>query len=145
MSLNTLFSLLAFKRRPVPVTPLKSIHTMQDAYEFIRKHFKTQERRAYRDGYGCVYLKADTNEKCAVGCMISAENYDQEFEGAGIYSAEVSNALRRSTSLDTSDTKLIEFLSICQNTHDAANGPLKDSIPDLDAHAVRFGLDVPSL
>lgn len=141
MSLNTLFSLLAFKRRP----PLKSIHTMQDAYEFIRKHFQTQERRAYRDGYGCVYLKSDTNEKCAVGCMISAENYDQEFEGAGIYGAEVANAVRRSTSLDTSDMKLIEFLSVCQNIHDAETGPLKNSVFDLDKHAKRFGLNVPRL
>lgn len=141
MSLNTLFSLLAFKRRP-PVTPLKSIHTMQDAYEFIRKHFQTQARPAYQDGKGCVYLKRSTNETCAVGCMILAENYDEQLEGSSIYDGGVKEALSKSTSLDTSDMKLVEFLNAAQRTHDTTVGELKDSIPDLDAHAARFGLDV---
>lgn len=142
--LTSLLTVLGFK----PSNPLKSLHTMQDAYEHIRNHFKTQKVGAYDNETGTCKYKTPSGLTCAVGCMISVNHYSYSLEGRTITAIAVQEAVRDSTNLDIKDHALIGFLRKCQEIHDSiASGKIVGilsvrGVEWLDDLANQYDLDV---
>jgi len=55
----------------------------QQIFDTVALHLFQQKHPATKDG-GCVY-RAPNGDKCAVGCLISDEDYTDRMEGFGIY------------------------------------------------------------
>jgi len=64
-------------------------YSLQEIFDFISNHLLTQNERSgdvgYRKMFSCKY-KSSTGLKCAVGCLMSDEEYDVKLEGYGINS-----------------------------------------------------------
>lgn len=54
---------------------------LKEIFNTVKTHLLTQNRRAYNDDIGCVYLN-DSGLKCAVGCLIPDHLYDENMENA---------------------------------------------------------------
>lgn len=61
--------------------------TAQEVFDKVATHLLTQNKRSLREEFGfvngCAY-RGDSNLKCAAGCLIPDEEYDEAMEGAGI-------------------------------------------------------------
>jgi hypothetical protein len=86
--------------------------TQQEIFDKVARHLLTQKKRATVSGH-CRYRTPD-GCKCAIGCLISDEDYDPEFEGE-----RVTHLLGRHAipSLENLDCDRI-FLSRLQVLHD---------------------------
>jgi hypothetical protein len=96
----------------------------QRVFEWVAAHLIHQNAKAYSDEHaGCMYLD-ENGRKCAVGALITAENYDPTFEG--IYgmaasAAPVRAALSRSLSVPVENLPGTVFLHELQRLHDDAS------------------------
>lgn len=57
--------------------------SLQDVFDRVVTHLRTQGKRAYSDLFGCMY-RAPDGTKCAVGCLIPDEVYNKTWEGMGV-------------------------------------------------------------
>jgi hypothetical protein len=57
-------------------------HTLQEVFDQVATHLLTQGKQAL-DGDRCLY-RAPDGTKCAIGCLISDEEYKPEIEGHSI-------------------------------------------------------------
>lgn len=59
---------------------LASLETDEQVYGYIKAFLLHQNEKSEMVAIGCAY-RGDNNRKCAIGCLILDEFYDQEFEG----------------------------------------------------------------
>ena len=134
--------------------------TTQEAYEQIRAYFSREGAQlAWDDDLdSCQYCTED-GRRCAVGCLIPAGLYDQNFEGTNIRSlidAEHDRKYRDAGTAPNTRAALVDlfagvdpvFLEKAQERHDGlaeedvlATG---DFVNRLDLLAEEFHLTVPS-
>lgn len=110
--------------------------TPQDLYTKVRKHLLTQMQKAFRAGGSgrCAYRTA-SGLTCAIGCLISKENYSEELEGkTGIHTVVLEAAgLSGQTGLDS-------LILDLQEVHD--NYDVVEWSTRLNAVAERHNLEV---
>ena len=78
--------------------------SVQEVFDFVVDHLRKQGRPAKSEDEHCFYFDGVTGNRCAVGCLISSEKYEVNFEGVGVDSIYDGNKL-----------DLLEFL---QGIHD---------------------------
>lgn len=89
--------------------------TNQQIVDSVVQHLLTQRRKS-EDSERCRYRHG--NLRCAVGCLISDENYIQGFEGHSVDNRAVSMAIKASTGCEMKGA-ITEFLAMAQHIHDA--------------------------
>ena len=111
--------------------------TPQEIFDTVMTHLSTQGRRAYLNLEGCRY-RTDTGLKCAVGCLISDDEYRPNMEGIPVsllgrdmYRAPILRAL-----IDDNP----QLLQRLQDLHDTAN-QIEDFIDAAKSIADDFTLD----
>lgn len=60
--------------------------SVQEVFDFVVEHLRKQGRPAKSEGGKCFYFDVETGNRCAVGCLISSDNYEERFEGVGVES-----------------------------------------------------------
>ena len=58
--------------------------TNQEVFDKVKEHLLNQNQRAYDLYSGCKYRVPNTSLKCAIGCLITDDIYDEKFEGQSI-------------------------------------------------------------
>jgi len=95
--------------------------TDQETFNKVKEHLLTQNRKSYDTYVGCMYRSAD-GLKCAIGCLIPDELYEDRFEGLGVM-----ELLRKSTNLralfDGLDVIFLMDLQIVHDTKDPKDWP----------------------
>lgn len=61
--------------------------TNREVLEFVRR-FLLEQGGTASDGGSCRYLTPDRKHKCAIGCLLTAEEYCSEWEGTPVESLE---------------------------------------------------------
>ena len=111
-------------------TIMEQLTTLQDVHNHITDHLIKQGKPArspstYDAPALCKY-RGPENTSCAVGCLISDDNYTEELEGVGISHStrgyRIMEAVRSSINWEGDDTELLELLESWQNLHDSFNG-----------------------
>lgn len=82
--------------------------SVQEVFEFICKHLLKQNKRS-TSGLMCRY-RDEENNKCAVGCLISNEEYNMAIEGTNVNS---SNFFKYKIK-----DEIFDLLAIMQKIHD---------------------------
>jgi len=59
---------------------LFSLTTDEEVFNYVKEFLLEQGEKSYSTKYGCAY-RGEDNRKCAIGCLILDEFYDEEFEG----------------------------------------------------------------
>lgn len=122
--------------------------TMQQVFDRVATHLLTQNAQSkgpytdYSDGYwtevdnACAYRGAN-GMKCAVGCLIPDDEYDERFEGAavtavrpqpmlspnayGVHKGKLLAKALRAGGVNTTNERLLELLSELQQVHDTSS------------------------
>ena len=100
-----------------------------ELFHIVRTHLLTQNKKSVSsigdvEDELCMYHGPD-GLKCAIGCLITDENYSPNLEGTGIYDSTVSKAVTKSLlargiiKRAYLGVKTIEFLRSLQTIHDA--------------------------
>jgi hypothetical protein len=92
----------------------------QVIFDKVVAHLRQQGRKALRAEGGCAY-RTPEGLKCAVGCLISDEEYSQEMEG---HTIDWLNATGMLPSHLTSHYNLLMALQWVHDCHDAAHWEL---------------------
>jgi hypothetical protein len=98
---------------------LQELTTDWDVFEYIKNHLLTQGGRSMmEDNTICAYLSPD-GKKCAVGSLITEDNYNYNIEESSISTHLVSNAVQKSVpNWDININMLGELQSIHDGTSD---------------------------
>lgn len=109
--------------------------TEQEVFDKVKAHLLQQNSKALYKGSGGVY-KAEDGKKCAVGCLIPDELYEERFEGLGVLTL-----LQESTKLrelfEGVDTVLLMDLMLIHDTKDPIDWP--ECLNNLaEAHALDY-------
>ena len=105
--------------------------TRLQIFKRVKEHLIAQDCKAMDKGGECVYL-SDTGLKCAVGCLIKPEYYDEKMEGCAVGSLSSKGYLAPSNvekykifekalqkSLDVElDDDIVNMLEQLQRIHD---------------------------
>lgn len=92
--------------------------TIEQAYRKIRAYFsKPGAKFGYEEEMGKCYYRTLDHRKCAVGCLIPDEKYDQSFEETDLVTLLYDGLgfLRP----DVEVGRFVEFLHATQRTHDS--------------------------
>lgn len=108
---------------------MSTLNNDREIFEVVKKHLLTQMKVARHRPSSpvCAYRSYD-GLKCAVGCLITDEAYDPNFEGIGIDEAVV-YALDESGVVFHKNT--VALLENLQHTHD--NVPVEEWASSLEA------------
>jgi hypothetical protein len=114
----------------------------QKAYETIRAHLIEQGRPAMDPMTGSCFYRAEGGLKCAVGCLISDDAYDETLEDATPLNVSVQQALRASGWVFTLGG--YQFLRELQEAHDywQKSDGVDFVIERIDAAAENYGLEL---
>lgn len=91
-------------------TDLKAL--MQKAYSIARVHLLTQKRKSARrnpTGWSCLY-RGPAGLKCAVGCLIPDELYDEDFEHTSAVRRPVLDVVLRGLGVKIFDSELQDYI-----------------------------------
>jgi len=92
----------------------------------VSNHLLAQGRRSIKEDAGCAYRGGDDGElRCAVGCLISDENYDHRLEGKGSDFPSVRQAVEESIGevLIEESEVLLSKLQALHDQHDTSVWP----------------------
>ena len=95
--------------------------TEQEVFDKVKAHLLQQNSKALHKGGGCAY-KAEDGKKCAVGCLIPDELYQERFENLGI-SQLLEEATKLRALLEGVDTVLLMDLMLIHDTKDPIDWP----------------------
>lgn len=96
--------------------------TEQEIFDKVIKHLYTQKVQAIRDG-DCAY-RGENGTMCAVGCLLTDEEYDEEMETMAVDSINLPERLERH----------VELLGCLQTIHDhylVGSNLFTDAVKDL--------------
>jgi len=88
---------------------------IQEIFDRVACHLMAQGRRSQKS-IGCLY-RAPNGDKCAIGCLISDENYSPGLELEPLDSPMVINALMAS-GVSVDDPRILRLLENLQCLHD---------------------------
>lgn len=117
----------------------------QEIFDTVVAHLRTQKVQALRaDGGGCAY-RGEGGTKCAIGCLVTDEEYDPTWDkGAGICASklvELSKSFRERVIVDNEKPKeILSLLDRLQSIHDG--GPVEDWERHLAMTAENWGLNL---
>jgi hypothetical protein len=118
--------------------------TPQEIFSKVYNHLMTQHQQAAYPTdcgeMGCRY-RTGTGLKCAVGCLISDENYIEEMEGYPAGCNIVADILRKE-GVDMGEKITHELINALQSTHDAVE--VCDWEHELSKLAEVYNLSIPS-
>ena len=90
-------------------------HSLQEIFSHVKHHLLTQNKKAYVLTTGgresCKYHSPD-GLRCAVGCLISEEEYEPEFEGKSI------EIILSNVGITLQQPKTLSLLNKLQGIHD---------------------------
>ena len=92
--------------------------TAQDAYEGIHAYFSQPDAQLARGSDGNCYYRSPLGRRCAVGCLIPDEIYEDSFETQSFVSLWVHNKEIRNLFPGDQSSRLFNFLVEAQNLHD---------------------------
>ena len=87
--------------------------TLQDTFNLVVAHSRTQKEQALTNSDTCVYLN-DAGLKCFVGCLIPSDRYEPRFEGTGSIKQE--NSPIRPLMVELGHN--LGLLGVLQHVHD---------------------------
>lgn len=88
-----------------------------DIFNKVKEHLLTQNEKSYQGDY-CMY-RAENGLKCAVGCLIKDEYYNETLEGKPLLVDTVSEAVAKSLGLGkVLPLNMFNMLSRLQDIHD---------------------------
>ncbi len=91
----------------------------QEIFDRVAKHLLEQGKQSYcKETDMCMYLNPE-GLKCAVGCLISYDNYSPDLEGKIIENPAVKKAVRASLRLSRISAQMEDFLGELQILHDS--------------------------
>lgn len=100
----------------------KPVETFQDVFNHIVNHLIVQNKSAAEYGGNCRYRVYSEDwleaRKCAVGCLISENNYHEIIEDSLANNAEVIEAIKKSNPKLIIDDKVTELFLLMQFVHD---------------------------
>lgn len=103
-------------------TDYKPVKTFQDVFNHIVNHLIVQNKSAAEYGDTCKYrVYSDDwleSRKCAVGCLISENNYNEEIEDRMANCEVVIEVIKKSNPELVIDDKITELLLLMQFVHD---------------------------
>ena len=108
--------------------------TDQTMFDTVVAHLLTQNKRSM-DYEGTCRYRSDDGTKCAIGCLISDDMYEEGLEGNGVRELLASD-FKFSSYLQQFDLKLLIALQL---THDCRS-PL-EWYTELEKVAIRFDLN----
>lgn len=92
--------------------------TQEEIFNKVAEHLLTQKQRAFdpkEEDNPCRYRFGEL--KCAVGCLITDENYDSKFEGFAVANHRVFEAVEKSINQPL-NVDSIALLTVLQKIHD---------------------------
>lgn len=71
------------KPKPVKEITLATLHNFsaQQVFNYVARHLLEQSEKSVQEGTGKCKYKTASGLKCAAGCLISSEEYSEDFEG----------------------------------------------------------------
>ena len=100
----------------------RPVETFQDVFNNVVNHLIVQNERSEDGGSGCRYRAYNEGEeyhKCAIGCLISDDNYYEYIEDSLANSTPVIDAIRKSNPELIVDDQMIELFLLLQYVHDS--------------------------
>jgi len=100
----------------------RPVETFQDVFNNVVNHLIVQNKRSEDGGSGCRYRAYNEGEeyhKCAIGCLISDDNYYEYIEDSLANSTPVIDAIRKSNPELIVDDQMIELFLLLQYVHDS--------------------------
>ena len=97
-------------------TDLSDVNHLQVIFDKVATHLLKQRVKSIGAPGGCMY-RGDNGTACAVGCLITYENYKSSFEGRGSMYEPVIEAVEKSLGFGLSK-ELQDFLYALQGIHD---------------------------
>lgn len=131
---------------------LGNIHefSLQQVFDKVATHLLTQKQPAMRkDNTTCAY-RAPDGKTCAVGCLMTDEEYNPRFEGVGITSSTFDNFFNEGSNEGYEEGNRVmadrhrALLFDLQDVHDMAQNsddPVAQWKEDLTSVAETYGLD----
>ncbi|TFG98717.1 hypothetical protein E4H12_05310 [Candidatus Thorarchaeota archaeon] len=106
---------------------------MQMIFNRVKSHLHKQNQKAQGESGLCSYrTHGAATLKCAIGCLIDDENYEQSLEGRRVMHKDVLHAVEQSLNLKIEDDDVMFFVDL-QDTHDLS--PIEDWPDRLDRFA----------
>lgn len=106
--------------------------SLQEIFDFVANHLLTQNKKSVEESGTCLYRCGDL--KCAVGALISDEDYDCNFE---MQSLRILSG-REKTIFNHIEESRLEFLIHLQTIHD--DFLIKEWLEELSILGLRFNL-----
>jgi len=80
---------------------------MQEIFDTVVFHLLAQQAKAEDADGSCLYRGAD-GKKCAIGCLIPDDRYNDAMEGKGLTMVSILQALKANDILAVSDYELVD-------------------------------------
>lgn len=102
---------------------LANLKTDEQVYKYVRDFLINQNKKSENRNDGCAY-RGEDNTKCAIGCLILDEFYDETFEGGlpnketGTRGKRIIEAISKSLPNWTFNMKLIENVQEIHDTYE---------------------------
>lgn len=106
--------------------------TEQEIFDQVSTHLLTQGKKSVKSG-SCAY-RGSGGLKCAAGCLISDDEYDESFEGTIFGYVEMESLVKGVSG------KSLDLIQQLQSTHDSYNAKTwKDRLIDIaEEHNLKF-------
>lgn len=105
-----------------PTTTVSSeyvpVKNLEEVFDTIVKHLLIQNERSENQYKGDCQYRSSVNLKCAIGCIISDEFYDELIEGSTADVEEVISAIQNSNPDLVIDEDVQTLFMLMQNLHD---------------------------
>ena len=93
--------------------------SMSKIFYKVKAHLLKQGEKSMDEEYGSCRYHGDYGRSCAVGCLITANMYDDNLEGEGVHSPVVISALKPIIGTQRKKRKSkLELLDALQGVHD---------------------------
>jgi hypothetical protein len=106
--------------------------SLQEIFDFVANHLLTQNKKSVEESGTCLYRCGDL--KCAVGALISDEDYDCNFEMQNLRIL----SSKKETIFNHIEESRLEFLMHLQTIHDDFS--IKEWLEELSILGLRFNL-----
>jgi uncharacterized short protein YbdD (DUF466 family) len=101
----------------------KPVETFQDVFNNVVNHLIVQNKKSWQDDTSScryrAYNEGEEYRKCAIGCLISDNNYHEYIEDSLANSPDVIEAIKKSNSELIVDDQMKELFLLLQYVHDS--------------------------
>lgn len=101
----------------------RPVETFQDVFNNVVNHLIVQNKKSWQDDTSScryrAYNEGEEYRKCAIGCLISDDNYHEYIEDSLANSPDVIEAIKKSNSELIVDDQMKELFLLLQYVHDS--------------------------